>query len=397
MENGYWREDYKRMQEEILPGKERRDEIWDKIEKEAANRKRRKAAGRVKAAVGVAAAAIALAFFLPQTNLADSIYGFWMNYFGGNVDIGHEAFHDIYEDQDEHVRMKIDEMVSDGASVYMDISYEALDEIGKAWLNEQEFDSYSIRFTDLEKTDLAKVGSWNVDEVRRTEKENARYFSCAFLSSGQYSPKEWTETLFYPMYHHQGIGQVELKSCLETYAYRLEPEGALPDGTSGNGRADSTKGNAGLKSSGADGTGLSPSEYYTPTYLIVSKLSAAIFGLNQGAFYQIKKENGQEVIGYTDGFLKEILAENEKEDGGVMDNIFLIRDDGGKTVVGGREIGGYGLVDDVPGCDFLIAYGAFAKKEDGEFWNTPIEHPESLAGIEIGGVRYRLAKDGEWK
>ena len=66
----------------------------------------------------IAAAMLVITLCLPQTGLAESVKGIMQKFFYKNTDIVQDVMHNVYEDCDEHIRMKIEEMLSDGACIY---------------------------------------------------------------------------------------------------------------------------------------------------------------------------------------------------------------------------------------------------------------------------------------
>ena len=365
MKQDYRKEDYKNMQEELLPDMEKRNELWKNIEKKAADRKKKQKYHYFKLAGGIAAAVFVLAFCIPQTNLADNVYWFVQKYFYKNVDLEKDVYHDIYEDQDEHIKMQIREMLSDGACIYMDIVYEALDEEGAKWLSDMEFDMDSIRFVDIEDT----IGyAFYLTEQEDLATSNARYFTYLLQDgSGNFHLKDVTQTLFYPMYRSQGIGTVELKCNLNTVSYWLKADATQDDGTQEK---------------------PSLSEYYEPNYFMASKLSFGLFGLNHGAIIEGKDEYGVE---YTEA-TEEFLAEQEKNDD--MEIIFTMKD-GSRFKLSGLIYFSHSVAINIPQSDYLICSGGF-ETEDNDSVENPKRvfiNPDELASIEINGIHYELVKD----
>mgnify|MGYP003293543885 FL=1 len=51
---------------------------------------------------------------------------------------------EVFSDSTEHIKMTVEEYVSDGISAYATVKYEALDETGKEWLSYKNFDNNSL-------------------------------------------------------------------------------------------------------------------------------------------------------------------------------------------------------------------------------------------------------------
>ena len=362
--------DYRKMQKEILPGKETQDWMWEEIERIAAKgEKKQNIWVGLKMAASIAAAVLVFVALIPQTS--------WAEFFFANANIKQDIVPNVYEDEGKygHVRMKIQEMISDGACTYGTICYEALDAEGEQWLKEQEFDVNSIRFTSNAADDdynssitvvaddgnKTVIGGWNLHEQKELATEKARYFAFSFENdSGSFPLKNETMTMFYPMYRSQGIGKVKVCSALDTVSYRLVGD-------------------------------KSPSEYYEPEYLVVSKLSYALFGKDYGT-HKYWFEEGMWCLGYSEGFLAE---KGDNEDFVYRDGIpmaFKMKD-GSTLEMGYAWSQLYEAENTVSGSDFLISAGHF--NVDSENWERimPIDDPNELTGIEIDGVHYDLVKE----
>lgn len=370
--------DYRKMQEEILPSKETQDWMWEEIEKKAARGEKKHKWAGLKMAASIAAAVLVFVALIPQTSWADQITGIVKEFFYANADIKQDIVPNIYEDEGKygHVRMRIQEMLSDGACVYCSICYEALDAEGEQWLKEQEFDSESIRFTSFADEDdyvttitvdgetETLIGGWSLHEQEELATEKARYFAFSFENGdGNFSLKNRSLTLFYPMYRSQGIGKVKVTSDLDTVSYRLVGD-------------------------------KSPSEYYGPKYLVVSKLFYALYGEDYGTYKRWFDKDGMLCQEYSEGFFE------EKGNGDVGNFVYpdgipltFTMKDGSTLEMGYATAGFYREKEAVSGFDFCISAGHF--NVDSEDWGRimPIDDPSALTGIEIDGVHYDLVKE----
>ena len=398
------RRDYQKMQEEIMPRRETQEWMWEEIEKKAAAKtKKYDFRLRGKMAAGVVAAVVVLAICIPQTNLAKQITGFLKEYFFMDADIEQDITQVDYEDKDEHVRMQIQEMLSDGACVYCNICYEALDDVGEEWLFGREFGTEDIKFADVDDEFNESSGwTWDVAEQKERATDKLRYFTLWHMdNSGNYNMKNDTRTLFYPMYRRQGIGKIKVASNMDTVTYRLEGEGSISD-------------------------------YFEPRYLVVSKLSYAVLGKDKGTYYTYINEWGTLTYQMTEGYEKELDERIEREEIGIKLSFIMengSREDDvehGKGYPGsdfyhykvinaiGYGIGGtpYG----VQGVDFVVTTGNFnggsyaladatmdepkvwkkdSTPDDPEVWkkNLTLDDPESLVAVKIDGIYYNLVKE----
>lgn len=279
------RRDYRKMQEELLPSRETQDWMWEEIENKAARGEKKQGLKVcLQMAASIAAAVLVMVALLPQTSIAEQIIGFMKEYFYVGTDMRQDIAQNVYEDTGKygHVKMSIQQMLSDGACVYCNVCYEALDEEGEEWLAEQELDMDSIRFSDSGMDNLDTY-VWALREQKEQATERARYFTFFFAEdSGKFSLKDRSMQMFYPMYKSQGIGWVKIASNLDTVSYRLVGDE-------------------------------SPSKYYEPKYLTASRLSYGIFGNDYGMYAKGIDEDGMESYGYSKGF-----AEEKEDDRGYV-------------------------------------------------------------------------------
>lgn len=350
-----------------MPGRETQDWMWEAIEKKAVQgEKKHILKPWLKMAASIAAAVLVFVVLLPQTSFAEHIQGFLKQFFYVGADVEQDIAKNVYEDTGKygHVKMQIQEMLSDGAYVYGNICYEALDTWGEKWLAEQEFDWESIRVSWVldDNEEWFEGGGSTVFEQEELATEKKRYFAFQINEfSGNFNLKDRSITLFYPMYKSQGIGKVDIVTNLDTVSYRLVGD-------------------------------KSPSKYYEPKYLVVSKLSYAILGEDYGIRNDWVDEDGKEHF-YSKGFLEE-KGDKEYEDFVYFYGLPLsfTMKDGSKLDMGWADPSLYetkGLSD----AHLLISEGHFNNDRDAWERNMTIKDPGALAGVDIDGVHYDLVKE----
>lgn len=351
------KQDYQKMREILLPDEGKQDEMWKMIINKAGKEQKKRKRCCVAGLTGTVAAALIIAFYLPQTGLADNIKSYLQKYFSKNEVVSQDILSNIYEDSDGHIKMQVQEMLTDGACVYMDICYEALDDEGELWLSQKEFDiNDSIYFSKSESfsvSNIQKTNGWSegLFEHEELATDKTRYFT--FLhedGSGNFNMKDTTRTIIYPMYRNlMAQGKIKLSSNIDTVSYRLE---------------------------GND----SPSRYYEPKYLVISKLSFGIFGKNLGAY---TKTGNSEELHY------DVIDEY------APDLTFIMKD--GSKINSDSFDGSwaYSPAVNVPGLDFKVAAGSFIATEN--FWEITdgiqLIKPDELTALEINGVHYELVPD----
>ena len=357
------KQDYKKIQEEIMPGRETQDWMWDEIEKKAAagGKKQHSWAG-LKITARIAAAVLLFVILIPQTSWAEQLRGFLKEFFyaGASAGVSQGIAQNVYEDEGKygHVRMQIREMLSDGSCVYCNICYEALDAEGEKWLKEQKFDGESIRFPNV-------TGGWTLLEQKEQATEKERHFALYYENNnGKFQLKDQLVTMYYPMYKSQGIGAVKIVSNLASVSYRLVGE-------------------------------KSPSQYYEPRCLVVSRLSYAIFGKDHGISAERMDKDGTLHLKFSEGFLAEKGEDESDREGFVYFEgipLTLTMNDGSKLDMGYVPP----FFDDTEGSyssDLLICSGQFNVDREEWYKIMPIDDPGALVSIELDGVHYDLVKE----
>ncbi len=99
-------------------------------------------------------------------------YGHLTSVFGGNQTLSSEIQSNIFEDSDEHIRISVDQLMSDGHSFYASVHYQALDDVGKEWLaRKTEYIYYSLGFRiDGENSNYC------IAEISEQRTESDKYF-----------------------------------------------------------------------------------------------------------------------------------------------------------------------------------------------------------------------------
>lgn len=345
---------YKKMQESLLPSKEKQEELWEAIQKKANEKEQKhRIHFSVKFAGGIAAAIIACAFCLPQTGIAASMTRFFMTSFSKNAEIELDIQHNIYEVTDGHVKMQIQDMLTDGACVYLAICYEALDEEGKIWLSLQDFEgAQSIKF-EITQDYIKQTTGWSegLREQKSLATDDKRYITYEFEDfSGNFILTDMTQILLFPMCQNQGRAEIKLSCNLETVSYRLVGD-------------------------------KSPSDWYIPKYLSASKLSYTIWGSSQNK----------------DEYIRYISTWEPIPDPPTI--IFTTKD--------GREVCGSTLSGDmlpeylaIDVLDYIVSGGHFENENstatqgpDGLQFNNITINPDELIGLTIDGVYYDLVQE----
>ncbi len=160
-------QDYNRIVSEITP-KRSDDELLKAVIGKAGNTAQKKKLN-FKTAIIPIAAALAL---ICTACTAVVYYEHLTSVFGENQTLSSEIQTNLFEDSDEHIRISVDQLMSDGRSLYASVHYQALDDVGKEWLERKtEYIYYSLGFRfDGEKSNYCLA------EISEQRTESDKYF-----------------------------------------------------------------------------------------------------------------------------------------------------------------------------------------------------------------------------
>lgn len=263
---------------------------------------------------------------------------------------------EVFSDSTEHIKMTVEEYVSDGISAYATVKYEALDDYGRNWLMNKKFEHTEfclLPCTIQYGSEYAGVshsfGNFEIEEMRT---ENERYFYIELNCNGD--DYDGGLALLYPMSPYDSREVPFEKSNVEIRNYKL----------SGDGEA---------------------SKYFTPTHLRISDLSFVVYGINHGTYEKIERPFYYGV--------HSLIPEEERDE--IYESIrpTLITADGERITLEA----GWGLGDCKPSennfnSDLVISSSNFVKlnTEQNKWINYSMEIGE-ITGIEINGVHFDAA------
>ncbi len=341
---------YNRIISEITP-KRSDKELLNAVVGKAENNMGRKL--NKKAVVIPIAAALALACTAGAT-AAVLNYEALSNIFGGNDNLASEIQTSVFEDSDEHVRVSIDQLLSDGRFAHAAVHYEALDEVGKEWLDNQDFthDMLGITWNADGEELLVTSGIVEVEEQRT---ETQRYY---------YNLLDISSRLWYT------------EACDGRFTYQLPTEGTKTVDVDLSGTLEFRS----FKVVGDEKC----NEYLTPTTLEISSLSYALYAHDD---YGLVKTEYPE-----SGGNKTYITIPDSEYRSIyMAKFALVLADGKKIP----------LADGMGGPHENDTYlWQAAEIYDTEQYNNWCVHDfsvefdfEELVGIEINGVYYDLVEE----
>ncbi len=292
---------------------------------------------------------------------------FIRNIFGGNESIAAEIHNSVFEDSDEHIRVTVDEYLSDGQCTYLTVHYTALDDEGAEWLAQEDFTeedgdmrtlSVHPKFREEFGKFYAVSHSLWTNELTELTTETDKYFCAYFEANGR----------------HYGTTQATFRYPMSDGVVR---EAVLDVGTNVEEKWFELKDTE------------TPSEFYIPKYLILSEMSFSIYGENTGAYV----DNSAPERGWW-SFTS--LMTNEESNADAVNDISFVLDDG--SIYELENYSGLNSAvahEDNRYTDINIASGCFIEHNwnDGEYsmeFNAP--DIDRVVGLQIGEAYYDLTK-----
>ncbi len=331
---------------------------------------RRKRYRRLAVAMGTAAAVFCIVMTVPHTSVAKYVKNAFHGYWGAKQEVSSSVQKGIFEDEDEHVKVSVEELLSDEMYVSVVIKYQAKDKKGKEWLRKDGMivgvKTFERSLGILPKEESISGGGGGAEELEEYRTDSVRYFILEF-EGAWWSQSMKKCVMRYPLTEH--VKETELDTSntnIPVYEYALKAEGEKK-----------------------------LSRFYEPKILRMTKMTMGVYGKDTGMY---EKEGCMDAI--SDEFWK-----NEKEE---LKSVQLIKKDGSYVPLDiGWGIGGVGkdIVDRYQ-CDCLVAnsslYVEFVEAYDsyGYRWLEPKYdiriNPEEIAGLSIsngrGNVVYQLEK-----
>lgn len=216
--------------------------------------------------IAVVAAACVFACSLPV--VAESVKSHLREKFPEAETMPENIQYAFYEDSDDHIKVTVEEFLSDEMNVLMTVHYKALDEEGKEWLINRNFENdaeasrsigvgrnvgFGIHPDMQDNTIIHGVNySYNTEELKESATETDRFFVTFYEASGR--DYDSAKGIFsYPMPSGTKTVYLDTKGNVPVSEFSLASDKV-------------------------------PSEYFTPTYMELSDLSFVIYAMQHGVY-----------------------------------------------------------------------------------------------------------------
>lgn len=322
------------------------------------------------AKAAIAAAVFFIILALPTTSFASYIKEIFTGFWSRQDEAADFVQQNVYEDEDQHIKMSVVEVLSDEVCVQAIIKYTAKDEDGRKWLKDykpRHQDEDGLYITPDFKAGHGVSGARDGVELTTYRTENERYFGAFFLGT-QWSAFTRQCALSYTLPSGYKYAPIDTKCNVPFYEYTLKPQ-----------------------------TSVRLSKYYEPKIIRISQLSIVVYGKNTGMIvdqYITKKDYSN--ARYREMINPDFSANKSSE---VCWSAKLLKKDGSEIIIddsidsscggGVKDEGRAGEIYD--GIDCLILSGCFYRlnypfTENGSFQTEPNivqVSPEEINGIEL--------------
>lgn len=259
--------------EKLCASREKKNEIWQELSEKCAKRPRLIR----RSFIAAAAAVCVLACAVPAA--AELVRNYLSNKFPEAAAMHEYVQTSVYTDDDGHVRMTVEELLSDEISVQASILYEALDEQGEEWISTHKFENDMAVDQLMYSTGVGfgivpnihpnggndsrghnvSYSSASSEMLEYRTSSSRRFFVQYTATSRDYDCAE--AKLVYPMPERSLDVYLDVTSNMEIRTYELNSD-------------------------------IQPYEYCTPVMMQISPLSYTIYGLNNGVFVEYTDEYG---------------------------------------------------------------------------------------------------------
>lgn len=260
----------------------------------------------------------------------------------------------VFSDSTEHIKMTVEEYVSDGISAYATVKYEALDDTGKSWLASKRFDHNLLCLLPCTLEYGSNFGgvshSFSNFEIEEMRTETERYFYVEMICIAD--DYDGGIALKYTLGIDGGLFETPMeKQTVEMKSYALSGEGQA-------------------------------SEYFTPTHLKISDLSFVVYGENHGVYKGDRRASTS------------IIPKDENDK--LLANMkpTLITSDGERIEPnGGANLSPTNPCEGNLYADLIVCSGDFSEYDyDKEKWIYYSMDIGEIAGIEINGVYFEATE-----
>lgn len=262
----------------------------------------------------------------------------------------------LFSETDGHIRVSVEELLSDGMGVYMTVKYAAQDETGKQWLKEYEpkqvMGSYDLSLVpDMGDMTVNKTNySYATTELTDRAGEEERLFLVKMESSSRdYAAGKGI--FYFPMTEGRKETVLDISGNVEVRAYKLSQEE-------------------------------SPSRLYTPSFIEISPMSFVIYAYNHGVFER-KKEG--------DVTRERWLMPPEEIDALEANSYFVMKDGSKEMLLPGGHTTTYPKEEN-RNSDVVLYHGMFQEYTTQGNPVAKIMNLDEIEAVVINGVRYEFEK-----
>ncbi len=253
----------------------------------------------------------------------------------------------VYEDSTENIKMTVEEVLSDGQKTIMSVHYEALNDTGKAWLDNAVLGNEinkigSLRIADDSINVSHSIGTFEIDEYRT---DYDRYF---YIELEAFNEPLNTDsvTLLYSLDTGGKSTEISISDICRRRRYKLKSD--------------------------KHGTDL-----FTPEYIDISDLTYTVYGMNNAVYVEERDERGYRIY---------FVIPDDYD----IDFSFVLADGSVFETMPHSYFGSIEASEETMFTDLKICHGNYDTfVEEEQRWKY-IFPSQEIVGVNICGVTYEL-------
>lgn len=349
------KEEYCKVIDQIKANENIKNDIWENItEKKTSSPKK---VSYRKLAWGAAAVVAVCAVCVSAPAVASEIRSVILRANPSYEELEDSIETAVFEKSDGHIKVTVEELLTDGIVADMTVKYTALDEVGKTWLSSFENDAaqeekyiFSINLKPYMQNTIEYGVNFSYGTIEQKDKatESERVFLVSLENSGRtYTQHQGVFT--FPLTETTESVMIDLSGTVEQRSYKL---------------------------SASD----SASEYYTPTYLELSPMSFVIYAKNHGVYER-----------FVDGsyYEEKWLLPDEELDSLEKKSYFIMKDGSKVALMYGAHNTTYAKSENMY-SDVMLYSGRFYDIQESGFPKPKLMNLDDFEAVVINGVRFEF-------
>ena len=331
----------------IVPSKNAKEEIKQNI---FYKKQSKKSSFNWKAVAAVVALICAAGISVPV--VASGIRSYIISKTPSYAPLSEDIKTSVFSKSDGHIKVDVEELLSDGIIVNMTVKYTSLDDTGKNWLSGFEATNYNLCLRPylFNTVEYATNYGYSTTELTEHATENERIFLVEIKATG----REYCEAkgvFYFPMTETSEETMLDISSNVEIRTIKLTSEEKASD-------------------------------YYTPTCIVLSPMSYVIYAENHGVYER-----------YKDGenYVEKWLIPSEEIDSLEAYSYFIMKDGSTEKLSPGAHNSAFPNEENL-NSDVMLYSNQFYDYSESYVGVPKIMNLDDFEAIVINGVRFDFDK-----